>query len=157
LLAFDYTPKGIENIRDLPCLEELHTGNALQDESMPCIASLPNLRRLTIWSRGVTAKGLAGLCNHPTLAELAISQVERESVDFSGVKALGVLNAPRTQFCDADLATMAKLTKGEELHLRNTRVTEEGLRHLAGMTNLRLLSLNTPTITGKGLLILKEL
>jgi hypothetical protein len=53
---------------------------------------------------------------------------------------------------DADMASVGPLTHLEELSLKATQVTDEGLPHLQGLSRLKSLELGSNTITGADLL-----
>jgi hypothetical protein len=56
-----------------------------------------------------------------------------------------------TQVTDAGLSHLRGLTQLQELHLGSTRVTDVGLEHVQGLTQLKKLSLNSTPVTDAGL------
>ncbi len=109
---------------------------------LQCLASLPELRRVTLNQKGITdedAKYLSMLTN------------------------LTELNLSGNALTDAGLAHLSGLTKLRYLSISHTswinsnmRITDDGLRHLGAMKNLRSLSLNGLPISAQGLKHLKE-
>ena len=80
---------------------------------------------------------------------------------FQGLKNLKLLDLRNESFTatepkapritDAGLKHLAGLTKLEYLNLQGQHITDEGLKHLSGMTNLQTLSLSFSGITDEGL------
>ena len=66
---------------------------------------------------------------------------------------VGLVNSKVT---DAGLKKLAGLTQLRELILFNTKVTDAGLKHLAGLKQLRVLFLVGTKVTGKGKTELKK-
>jgi len=63
----------------------------------------------------------------------------------------------RTQAADADLRLLAALPNVINIDLSNTKITNDGLKHLIGMKKLRVLRLRNTLVTIEGLLHLKNL
>ncbi len=57
----------------------------------------------------------------------------------------------RTKITDAGLATIAKMTNLERLHLENTAVTDAGIAQLAGLTKLEYLNFYGTKVTDAGI------
>jgi hypothetical protein len=64
---------------------------------------------------------------------------------------LAVLNLARTKVTDDGLKSVEGLTNLRKLHLENTKITDEGLSHLKGLTNLEYLNLYNTQVTDAGL------
>jgi hypothetical protein len=57
---------------------------------------------------------------------------------------------PDSKIKDADLEYLKRLTRLEDLSLRNTQVTDAGLEHLKGLTRLEWLELRGTNVTDEG-------
>ena len=73
---------------------------------------------------------------------------------FRKVQAMGLID---TQVTDAGLVHLKGLTNLEVLSLEGTQVTDAGLVHLKRLTNLRWLDLSDTQVTDAGLVHLKGL
>jgi internalin A len=74
---------------------------------------------------------------------------------FQEVTSVQFINRPLT---DDDLAPLASLDRLEEFHISGAPITDAGLKHLANLKELRILSLwETPGITDAGLAYLSAL
>ena len=93
----------------------------------------------------------------PTPPEVidAIKKLEgRVTVDKGTVVDLWLFSSRVT---DAGLVHLKGLTNLEKMHLWDTAITDAGLVHLKGLTNLAHLSLTTTKVTDAGLVHLKGL
>ena len=61
-----------------------------------------------------------------------------------------------TQITDAGLVHLAGMTNLQDLYLTDTQVTDAGLVHLAGMTNLGILFLDETQVTDAGVAELQK-
>jgi Leucine-rich repeat (LRR) protein len=61
-----------------------------------------------------------------------------------------LLGVGRTQITDAGLAHLAGLTNLETLSLFGTHITDAGLAHLEKLTNLKELNLSDTRVTSEG-------
>ncbi len=74
---------------------------------------------------------------------------------FQEVTSVQFINRPVT---DLDLAPLARLDRLEEFHISGAPITDAGLKHVANLKELRILSLwETPGITDAGLAYLTAL
>jgi hypothetical protein len=64
---------------------------------------------------------------------------------------LAVLNLARTKVTDDGLKSVEALTNLRKLHLENTRIGDEGLTHLKNLANLEYLNLYATQVTDSGL------
>ena len=64
---------------------------------------------------------------------------------------LAVLNLARTKVTDDGLKSVEGLSNLRKLHLENTKITDEGLAHLKGLTNLEYLNLYNTQVSDAGL------
>jgi hypothetical protein len=76
---------------------------------------------------------------------------------MAGYDHMSAVYLPNTEVTDAGLVHIKGLTDLETLILNNTQVTDAGLVHLKGLTNLRELDLNHTQVTDSGLVHLKGL
>ena len=72
-------------------------------------------------------------------------------------KQLAVLNLARTKVTDDGLKSIEGLTNLRKLHLENTKIGDAGLSHLKGLTNLEYLNLYGTQVTDAGLADLQGL
>ncbi|MBN8458926.1 MAG: hypothetical protein J0M04_13915 [Verrucomicrobia bacterium] len=93
------------------------------------------LESLKICGGTVSDACLAHLARIPRLKDLTL---ERTRVTAAGLRRIGDLNRTVT------------------LHLGFSRMTDPGLEPLAGVLNLRSLSLSGTTVTNRGMAALKE-
>ncbi|HXE54185.1 MAG TPA: c-type cytochrome domain-containing protein, partial [Tepidisphaeraceae bacterium] len=66
-------------------------------------------------------------------------------------KQLAVLNLARTKVTDDGLKALESLPNLRKLHLENTKVTDAGLTHVKGLSNLEYLNLYGTQVTDAGL------
>ena len=110
--------------------------NKASDESLALLAALPTLEDINLTSsRGFTDVGLAHLKKLPRLKRLWLTDA-----------AVG----------DESMAHIADMKSLEDLNLGSTKITEKGLAHLKGLTNLRRF-VAPNGITDDGLAQLSEL
>jgi hypothetical protein len=70
---------------------------------------------------------------------------------------LAVLNLARTKVTDEGLKSVEGLTNLRKLHLENTKIGDQGLAHLKGLINLEYLNLYATLVTDEGLANLEGL
>lgn len=88
------------------------------------------------------AAGTGG-CARPA-QERAIAEIERlegkfEMQETASRKSLVKVDLSFTQASDASLARLTGVTTLQELHLCGTKITNMGLKHVSGLTSLRVL------------------
>lgn len=77
---------------------------------------------------------------------------DKELSDLAPVAAYIVwADLARTKITDAGLATLAKMTNLERLHLENTAVTDAGLAQLTGLAKLEYLNIYGSKVTDAGI------
>lgn len=77
---------------------------------------------------------------------------DKELADLAPVAAYIVwADLARTKVTDAGLATLAKMTNLERLHLENTAVTDAGLAQLTGLAKLEYLNIYGSKVTDAGI------
>lgn len=136
--------------------------DAVGDDGIRTLSTLPNLTSLVVTASKVTDRGLEHLRVMPkleflTLGETAISDEGMKTV--GSLRRLRFLNLDKTAVSDAGLASLMPLTELRQLILSGTRVTNEGLRQVARLSRLEKLYVpNTTDDTGlRYLLPLKRL
>ena len=126
VLGDDYTQNIVEvNLRGSDT-------EALTDEDLERIASLSEMRRLSINNGGeITDEGLKHLAQMPKLEWLALSRFDNVT--------------------DAGLAVLKSLPGLRKLELHSLpKITDKGLEHLDGLENLRELRITSCNISGSG-------
>jgi hypothetical protein len=132
----DVTADGFRVLGQLTELEELAVGGpAFGDRELTHLLGLHRLRRLQLHANQFTRTGLAGLAALPSLRALDLSYYQQ---DDGAVAALGELRELR--WLDLD-----------------TKITDAGLEHLAGLPHLEVLRLRCSWVTDAGLARLKRL
>ena len=145
-------------LESLGRLKKLHVGgsNHLTDRSLASISKLVQLESLAFSvfdSEGVTKNGvkqLSGLTNLHTLDvkvyPVVTGPADGEMLDLSALTKLNTLTLSGLPLQDADLASLASLHHLEWLVLEGT-FTEEGLRRLRNLPELKLLTIRGITCT----------
>jgi Leucine-rich repeat (LRR) protein len=132
---------------------------------------MPSLKVLDFWESDVDDEGLACVKDATQLATMSFFNSrgisDKGLVHFQGLKNLTSLDLRNERFAekepktpritDAGVKHLAGLTRLQNLNLMGQHVTDEGLKHLSGMTNLRSLALSFSGITDEGLKHLEEL
>jgi Leucine-rich repeat (LRR) protein len=165
-----FTAKGIEHLSDLKVLRLLSfSAPDLDNSYLPTFADLKSLRRLS-WSfhNNATLSGLKALNGLPNLEDLDARQVRQDNggLDLSGLKnlknlMLGMCVQAKIgdkyirvydAWQDSDLASLSGLTNLEWLSLSGPGIGDEGVKYLAPLVNLEILSVEgSPNLTDKAL------
>jgi len=161
------TDAGLVHLAKLASLEELELGGArITDAGLAHLAGLPRLRYLVLWGKGFTDSGFKSLKAVPNLEILSLGPLEQ--VTDTGLGYLGQLprlrdlSLPRAHYVDPSkdkgyytdegLKALAGLTEMECLLIGGLGVTDAGIGQLAGMRRLKDLSLyGCDRITGESL------
>ena len=163
------TDAGLSHISDLPNLEFLclHGIQDITDEGVAHLTKMWSLRKLNIDSSQVTDKGLAYLSQIKTLERLELPQ-DQKGITDTGLAHLGTLpnlrhlaisrvhfidpKMNKEYYTDKGLAELANCRLLEELYIGSPGVTDEGMRHVARLTNLKKLMLfGCENLTNNGL------
>ena len=149
MIFLDRVPGKVLNGLKLPRpIEELLLGEA-DDEKLAVIDSLPACRRLVLNSCSLTPAS----CQH--LAEFA---ADVPSLQLVGPPPDGHADAKRSGITDDGLKFIGELRGLRTLNLFMLDITDAGLAHLAGLENLKSMSIaECPGIKGSGLASLKPL
>lgn len=123
---------GLEHLVVLEGLKELTLAQTLVgDEALSVIARMKKLRRLRLAKTSITAEGLGSIAPLSELRDLDIS--ECASLDDTALEPVGLLS------------------QLERLNLWRVPVGDEGIRHLAGLRNMKWLNLDNTLLTDSGL------
>jgi hypothetical protein len=151
----------LKRMRKFSALEYLDTGNAIvRDADLERIAEFPRLRYLlTRNCKHVTDAGVAHLAKLQELQLLALNgaQIGDASLaQLSQLQRLGRLELNGAKVTDGGLRHLTNLPL-VALHLRNTHITDKGLRSLGRLIHLRSLYLTNTGVTDAGLAHLRPL
>lgn len=146
-------------LTEFPRLKDVSLWAALTDDGMTHIANLPKLRSLSLHGTNVTADGLARLRSANDFVVLNLDYANPEMlVALRTLPNLQQLGVARSSITSADLAHMANLSKLRQLEiLECPAVGDDGMQHLANLTNLESLVLLRTSVSDDGLRHLREL
>jgi hypothetical protein len=162
---FDPALRGLKNLVHL-----IFQDGRLGRDGLPSISKMSSLKGLDFINSDIDDAGLACVETAPQLASMSFFGSRGLSdagvAHFQGLKDLKRLDLRNEQFTatepkaprvtDAGLKHLAGLTKIEYLNLQGQHITDEGLKHLRGMTNLESLALSFSGITDQGLKQLED-
>jgi Leucine-rich repeat (LRR) protein len=192
IISRQVTDKGMEHPARCTSLKKLTLNNCpVTDEGFARLATLKNLENLTIMRTSITGAGLAVLRKLPELRDLSLFFMELgkegitrlasakslERLEFryldiglrdedlaclSGLTSLkslnmGVKDPSQSQITNEGLAHLAKLTNLENLRIPGKNINDDGLKHLAKLSSLESLTFNDCPITDRGLRHLEPL
>lgn len=179
--------ENVETLSQLQNLEKLDLSNCfMTDKAFEHIAKMSQLRSLSVAGcKNISLQGLEYLINMPNLKNLDLSNFSHlsghallifscrlniESLDLSFIslskaplnEKLSQLRQLKLQNChpisDEVMAFIARHPNLEHLYLNGSTITEEGLKHIAELTSLKILNLSgCKTLNAKGLKILSSL
>ncbi|GIW97542.1 MAG: hypothetical protein KatS3mg111_0875 [Pirellulaceae bacterium] len=158
VLALDHLwvgREGLMHLRALPDLAELYVaGTLVDDDAMEVVPHLGTLRKLRLAQTSVSATGLAQLTSLE-LQELDLSecsQVDDRAMGPVGqLSTLKRLNLWRDPITDEGVKALAGLTQLEWLNLDNTQITDHALVYLQGMQHLHFLHLGSTAVSDAGM------
>lgn len=171
-VTFLYVPEAGEIDRFDPALRGLKNlihlsfrGGRLGPEGLPGVRHMPALKGFDVTDSDIDDAGLACVEGAPQLVSMSFFGSRGLSdagvAHFRGLENLKSLDLRNEGFTetepkgprvtDAGLKHLAGLTRMEYLNLQGQHITDEGLRHLRGMTNLQTLSLSFSGVTDEGL------
>lgn len=139
---------------------EIHGSPYLTGENFDKLAAMKTLKKLRLHHLGVDGDALAFFKDHPTLESLSLSHTQVSGRDLREIarnKALRALYVEGTMSANTALKAIGGAENLETLVLQNNNLgTEQGLAHLKGAKNLKVLQLNV-SITEDGIRYLEEL
>jgi len=172
-VTFLFFPYGTEDISKLdPALQGLKNllylsfnGSRLGPDGLKSIRQMPSLKTLDFINCEIDDAGLTCVKDATHLERMSFfgsrGLSDKGVAHLQGLKNLTLLDLRNESFTatepkapritDAGLKHLAGLTKLEYLNLMGQHITDEGLKHLSGMTNLETLSLSFAGITDEGL------
>ena len=149
----------LEHVARAKQLEYLKIPEHISDSGILHLVGLPNLKDLEFTKlpevRGI---GLASVAKAGKFRELDLKQtgVSDEGLShFADLVELRSLRLPR-RITDAGLAHLKGLTNLENLDLNDTKITNDGLKHLSSLGNLQWLGVQDTRLTDEGLVHLRE-
>ncbi len=160
------TDRGIQHLANLRQLQRLdlsafgvhRDGFGVGDESMAIVAQLPALESIALRLTKVTDAGMEALAKCKSLKSIGI---EGTPVTDNGLEYL--LDLPRlvvlglgvydegASITDEGLRTVGRMAQLKSLSLSGTPVTNAGLEHLSGLTELESLDIDETQATEAGL------
>ncbi len=121
-------------------------GTNVTDEGLKHLRNLTNLQELSLYDTFVTDVGLKHLKGLTNLRMLVLSGTDRGPKSPGGKSAL-----PRAY------SSSGQPRLDSRMGMPGTNITDAGLEHLEGLTNLQWLSLDSTNISDSGLIHLKRL
>src|SRR5208283_5278340 len=111
------------------------------NDSLKYLAGLTNLEVLYFSSHflptfNVQDKGVAYLAGMTKLKELRLAQSQVRKPDLAPFAHLQSLDLSESTFTNEGMKVLEGMQELRRLYLRNTRITDEGLKHLSGLTQL---------------------
>ena len=152
----------LTHLKPLKGLEYLHLNYTyVDDRSLVHLKDMTNLRSLSLSGTRITDDGLKHLSGLKNLSYLSLDKVSGiRGHGFAHLKDLPKLKSVMylwdTGLTDDGLKGLGELTQLETVSLPD-RISDAGLKHLKGMTNLNNLNLYKTRVTGSGLAELKDL
>ena len=154
--------EGILNMPPLPKLNELNMKfTQITDRGLEALKRLPALQRLVLINANISGEGLAHLHDLAKLEELDLHNASLDANQIAGIQdmqQLRVLDLGNTEVTDDSLAFLQGMDRLERLNLsRNLAISDAGLRHLTGLTQLKQLNVRQTRVTSAGQSMLQSL
>ena len=132
--------KQATRLKDVQLFEVAEKNQRLTGSSFESLQNLKQLQRLVLRTRALTDQGCQWIGKFHSLRELQISG----PLTDAGLESFGQLRelrrlALKGEFTDEGLAFLADLTNLQELVLKSDHLDGSGLKHLAGLPELRSL------------------
>ena len=125
---------GLEALVKQSELAELSlAGAGLADEDLTKLPKLPKLRRLVLDENPIRGPALSSLKEQPELVDLSLGSptfTDLFAKDLAELKRLKRLSLVGTSVTDAAITHLESMTNLEQLDLRQTKVTKEGVARL---------------------------
>jgi len=145
-------PRAFELLRDFPSIENVHLmGEGADDGILGELVRHKKIVYLDLSKSCITDEGLARLTELPKLRgiELPPGIGDAGFIHVAKVPNLLGIRGAGGPVTDEGLKHLRGLTGMYELGLRDTRITDEGVAYLAGMKNLVALDLSGTRVTGQ--------
>jgi RNA polymerase sigma factor (sigma-70 family) len=154
--------EGARHLAGLPRLKSLTIGGCqVGDEGLGRLTALRSLERLDLGNCWITEAGMVHVGRMKSLKSLSLYRSDIDDGGLAQLKELSALESLRLADClhitGAGLAHLAGLSRLRSLDLESTPITDAGLAHLAGLANLEDLNLPDLKITDAGLAHLRGL
>ena len=165
-------PKDLQNLNGMQYVRELYlpgsaftpgAGSKLEGNAeLKVIAGMKDLERLQFSLHflpyfNVTDAGFATFSGLTNLKELRCEQCKIDKRGLDPFVSLESLDMSYSTFSNNSMAGLENMRNLRRLYLRDTSVTDEGLKHLAGLTKLEELDLYGVKVTDRGIAYLKDL
>jgi hypothetical protein len=140
---------GLAHIRGLTRLEYLQIGwyaDGVTDAGVAYLERLRNLKALELQGASMTDEGVAHLGK---LSRLEILKIDRNPITDAGPAKLGPLMGLKLLYVGG--ARQQEDEEGAIRTFRSDEITDAGLVHLKGLTELRTLSIEGTGVTDQGL------
>ena len=157
---------GLVHLKGLNALEELDlSGNLIQrgevtGAGVEHLAGLTHLKRLSLYNTSVNDEGLRPLRELVDLESLNLGDTWITSEGLAALQPLAKLKELHVGYCeglnDAALEQIAALPQLEVLDLSFDSITNNAIRHLIAMKNLRRVVLTNTRVTDSGYAQLKS-
>jgi Leucine-rich repeat (LRR) protein len=133
--ATKFSAADLDLLLSFPNLEVLNLSNKkdLTDESLGKIKSLTHLKKLTLNGVPITDAGLAHLADLTDLEELwliATKITDDGLAHITGCTKLATLSIEATEASDKCIENLKKLENLKVLHIKNSKITGEGVKEL---------------------------
>ncbi len=157
-----FTAEGTSAIADLPNLRNLHIITQLSPNALASLNKLTSLEHLNIYSlpRGVGISEVNQLSGLSKLTSLEVCSVIRdcprlELVGMPRLESIRLTMEKGSALGDDDVACLAGMTNLRELSINgfggHYAVSDAGMAQIAGLTRLERLSIGGPGMTDRGL------
>ncbi len=154
----------LEYLKGLASLQDLNLGGCLgiTDVGLRYLCDMAELHTLNLSSTGIDGSGLKYLQKLKKLLRLKLDRNDDLADEnlrflrfFPNLEVLSLRGCH--EITDNGLKHLAGLTKLRELHLPREKITDAGLSHLRRLTELEMLSVGGESISDRGLESLKGL
>ena len=126
-----FTGVGLRQLKDIPRLESLTlAGMSIGDDAFAAIAEITQLKQLSTWHTWQTEAGNAEIAKLPNLQSLRLGQ----RLPRRGIKA--------PSLSDSSISHLLRIQSLERLKIGEAYFSVERLKALAGLANLKKLSLH---------------
>jgi len=139
----------LESIGKIASLRSLLLGGSsnISDEGLAFLKGLQRLEQITLGNTPITDAGLRNLAELTSLRAIDLTGcgsgiTDAGLAELARIKDLGILRLSQTAVGGKGLSALQSLTQLETLDLSGARVTDDGLKSLAGHPSLRFLSLS---------------
>jgi len=153
------TNAGLENLSGMNrlrvlCLDETPVG----DEGMSCLAGLTQLENLSLANTKVGDLGMRRLIRLVNLRSLCLSSNEISNDGLVALESMPRLETlclddwkEKSKVTDVGLKHLTGLTELKTLSLKDLNITDAGMTHLSGLTRLEYLDLRNTSVGDAGI------